>query len=128
MAKEHSQRFVTLVNDARTRVDEITPDELREKIDAEDEEFELLDVREMDEWDDARITGARFLSKGIIEREIENEVPDLEKEIILYCAGGYRSVLAADNLNRMGYHDVKSLKGGFRAWTEAGHPIEKKEA
>lgn len=127
MTKEHSQRFVTLVNDALTRVDEITPDDVREKLD-NDENFELLDVREKEEWDQARIPDADFLSKGIIEREIENEVPDLNKEIILYCGGGYRSALAADNLKKMGYQDVKSLKGGFRAWTEAGHPIKKEEA
>ena len=128
MTKEYSQRFVTLVSDALTRVDEITPDALREKLDHDDGPFVLLDVREKDEWEEARIAGAEFLSKGLIEREIENTVSDLDREIILYSGSGYRSALAADNLQKMGYSDVKSLKGGFRSWTEAGHPIEKAEA
>jgi len=128
MTKEYSQRFVTLVNDALTRVDEITPDALREKLDGDDGPFKLLDVREKDEWEEARIAGAEFLSKGLIEREIENVVSDLDREIILYSGSGYRSALAADNLQKMGYSDVKSLKGGFRSWTEAGHPIKKAEA
>lgn len=128
MARQHTQRFVTLVNDALTRVEEITPEELLEKIESGDEDFTLLDVREKDEWDEARIADADFLSKGIIERDIDTKVSDMDEEIILYCGGGYRSALAADNLKKMGYHDVKSLKGGFRAWTEAGHPIEKEEA
>lgn len=127
MTKKHSERFVTLVNDAKTRIEEITPDEARDKLDSGDD-FILFDVREKHEWDKARIAEAEHLSKGIIEREIETSVPDQDKEIILYCGGGYRSALAADNLKKMGYRDVKSLKGGFRAWTEAGHPIEKEEA
>lgn len=122
MSKKHSDRFVTLVNDALRRVDEITPQEVREKLDSGDD-FILFDVREKHEWNDARIIGAQYLGKGIIEREIENEVPDVNRELVLYCGGGYRSALAADNLQKMGYTDVKSLKGGFRAWTEAGLPI-----
>lgn len=126
MSKKHSDRFVTLVNDALTRVDEITPQEVNEKLESDDD-FILLDVREKDEWNAARINGAQYLGKGIIEREIENEVPDVDKELVLYCGGGYRSALAADNLQKMGYTDVKSLKGGFRAWTEGGLPIVKEE-
>lgn len=126
MSKKHSDRFVTLVNDALTRVDEITPQEVREKLDSDDD-FILFDVREKDEWDAARIIGAQYLGKGIIEREIENEAPNVNRELVLYCGGGYRSALAADNLQKMGYTDVKSLKGGFRAWTEAGLPIVKED-
>lgn len=126
MSKKHSDRFVTLVNDALTRVDEITPQEVNEKLESDDD-FILLDVREKDEWNAARINGAQYLGKGIIEREIENEVPAVDKELVLYCGGGYRSALAADNLQKMGYTDVKSLKGGFRAWTEGGLPIVKEE-
>lgn len=126
MSKKHSDRFVTLVNDALTRVDEITPQEVREKLDSDDD-FILFDVREKDEWDVARIIGAQYLGKGIIEREIENEAPNVNRELVLYCGGGYRSALAADNLQKMGYADVKSLKGGFRAWTEAGLPIVKED-
>lgn len=124
MAKSHSERFVTLVNDALTRVDEISADEVKQKLD-NDEDFTLLDVREQDEWQSAHIAGARYLGKGVIERDIEEKVPDQDEEIVLYCGGGYRSALAADNLKKMGYRDVKSLEGGFRTWTEAGLPIEK---
>lgn len=126
MAKSHSERFVTLVNDALTRVDEISADEVKKKID-EKANFKLLDVRERDEWMKSHITGAEHLSKGIIERDIEDEVPDQDEELVLYCGGGYRSALAADNLQKMGYRNVKSLKGGFRTWTEAGLPIVKNE-
>lgn len=115
---------MTLVNDALTRVDEITPQEVKEKLDDEEDDFILYDVREQDEWEKSRIAGADYLGKGIIEREIETEVPDIHRELVLYCGGGYRSALAADNLQKMGYRDVKSLKGGFRSWTEAGLPIE----
>ncbi len=126
MGKGHSERFVTLVDDAKTRIDEITPDEVKEKLDSDDD-FVLLDVREQDEWEEGRIQGAEYLGKGVLERDIEEEYPDTEEEIILYCGGGYRSALAADNLQKMGYHNVKSLAGGFRSWTEAGLPIEKVE-
>lgn len=126
MGKSHSERFVTLVNDALTRVDEISADEVKEKLD-NDEDFLLLDVREQDEWEQAHIAGAEYLGKGVIERDIEEEVPDQEEEMVLYCGGGYRSALAADNLQKMGYRNVKSLEGGFRTWTEAGLPIEKPE-
>lgn len=126
MGKEHSDRFVTLVEDAKNRIEEITPDKVRKKLDA-DEDFVLLDVREQDEWEDAHITGAKYLGRGVIERDIEEEYPNTDEEIVLYCGGGYRSALAADNLQKMGYHNVKSLAGGFRSWIEAGYPIEKNE-
>lgn len=124
MAKHHSERFVTLVDDAKTRIDEISAGEVREKLDDGDD-FALVDVREQDEWENAHISGAEYLGKGVIERDVEEEYPDMGKEIVLYCGGGYRSALAADNLQKMGYHNVKSLKGGFRSWREAGYPIEK---
>lgn len=128
MSKQHSERFIILVKDALTRLDEITPKEVREKQENDNDDFILLDVRETDEWDKARIIDADHLSKGLIEQEIESEIPNQEKEIVLYCSDGYRSALAADNLQKMGYHNVKLLKGGFRAWNEAGLPIHKKEA
>lgn len=124
MGKQHSDRFVTLVNDAKTRIEEISPDEVKEKLDSDDD-FVLLDVREQDEWETTHIAGANYLGKGVIERDIEEEYPDTEQEMVLYCGGGYRSALAADNLKKMGYRNVKSLAGGFRSWTEAGYPIEK---
>jgi rhodanese-related sulfurtransferase len=127
MGKHHSDRFVTLVDDAKTHIKEITPEEVRQKQKSNDD-FVLLDVREQDEWEKARIAGAEYLGRGVIERDIEEEYSDLEKEIVLYCGGGYRSALAADNLQKMGYRNVKSLAGGFRSWTEAGYPIKKQEA
>ncbi|MCW9707665.1 rhodanese-like domain-containing protein [Fodinibius salsisoli] len=124
MGKHHSDRFVTLVDDAKTRIEEITPDAVKEKLEDE-ENFVLLDVREQDEWRKSHIAGASYLGKGIIERDIETEYPNIDEEIILYCGGGFRSALAADSLQKMGYSNVKSLAGGFRSWTEAGYPIEK---
>lgn len=124
MAKTHSDRFVTLVDDALTRVDEISADEVKEKLESDDN-FVLVDVREQDEWKSSHIAGAQYLGKGVIERDIGDEVRDEDKELVLYCGGGYRSALAADNLQKMGYRNVKSLKGGFRTWTEAGYPVEK---
>lgn len=122
MSKDHSERFVTLVDDAKTRIDEITPKKVRNK-QKEDDDFVLLDVREQDEWEEAHIAGADYLGRGIIERDIEDQYPDTDREIVLYCGGGYRSALAADNLQKMGYHNVKSMSGGFRSWVEGGYPI-----
>ena len=124
MGKHHSERFVTLVDDAKTRIEEITPEEVKEKMD-EGDDFELIDVREQDEWESSHIADASYLGKGVIERDIEEEYPNTDEELVLYCGGGFRSALAADNLSKMGYNNVKSLAGGFRAWTEAGLPIEK---
>ena len=126
MGKPHSDRFVTLVDDSKTRIDEITPEEVRKK-QKSNADFVLLDIREQDEWENTRIAGAEYLGRGILERDIEEEYPDMDEEIILYCGGGYRSALAADNLQKMGYHNVKSLAGGIRSWMEAGFPIEKKK-
>jgi rhodanese-related sulfurtransferase len=125
MAKQHSDRFVTLVDDAKTRIDEINPEEVQQKLD-NDEDVVVLDVREQDEWAESRIAGAEYLGKGVIERDIEEKY-DTDQELVLYCGGGYRSALAADSLQKMGYHNVKSLAGGFRSWTEAGLLIVKEE-
>jgi rhodanese-related sulfurtransferase len=126
MTKSHSDRFVTLVDDALTRVDEISADEVKEKLDSGDD-FKLIDVREQDEWNKSHISGADYIGKGVIERDIEGEVHDQDQELVLYCGGGYRSALAADNLQKMGYRNVKSLKGGFSTWTEAGLLIAKED-
>lgn len=126
MGKAHSDRFVTLVDDAKTRIEELTPIQVRKKQD-NGEDFVLLDVREQDEWKKSRIAGASYMGRGVIERDIEEEYPNTDEDIVLYCGGGYRSALATDNLQKMGYHNVKSLAGGFRAWTEAGYPIKKKD-
>lgn len=124
MGKHHSDRFVTLVDDAKTRIEEINPEEVQQKLDAGDN-FVLVDVREQDEWEKSHIAGAEYLGRGVIERDIEEEYPDMDQEIVLYCGGGYRSALAADSLQKMGYNNVKSLAGGFRSWVEAGLPINK---
>jgi len=125
MAKHHSDRFVTLVDDAKTRIEEIKPAEVQQKLD-DDEDIVVLDVREQDEWAKSRIAGAEYLGRGVIERDIEERY-DPDQELVLYCGGGYRSALAADNLQKMGYHNVKSLAGGIRSWIEAGLPIIKEE-
>ncbi len=119
MGKKHSQKFVDLVNEALNRVDEISPAEVVSRLQA-GVSFELIDVREADEYESGHIPGARHLSKGIIERDIADHVPDTDREIVLYCGGGYRSVLAGDNLQKMGYSNVKSMAGGWRQWRENG--------
>jgi rhodanese-related sulfurtransferase len=120
---EHSEKFLKLVNDAKAHVREVSVDEVnarREK----GEELLLIDTREDHEWDRGHIPGATHLSKGIIERDIEKMVPDENREIILYCGGGFRSALAADALKRMGYHNVRSMAGGWKAWQAHGLPVE----
>ena len=121
---DHSNGFLNLVNDAKKRVRETTPEAVRRRQET-GERFHLIDVREDNEWDRGRALGAIHMGKGIIERDIERAIPDREEEIILYCGGGYRSALAADNLQKMGYTNVKSMDGGFRAWKEAGLAIQK---
>ncbi len=121
---KHNEGFEKLCEEARSRVKELTIDDLRQK-QSEGAEFHLLDVREDHEWEKGRIPGSRHLGRGIIERDIETLVPNQEAEIILYCGGGYRSALAADNLQRMGYQNVLSMAGGIRAWREAGHEEDK---
>lgn len=116
---KHTEAFERLCQDARTRVREITIEELRQRQEA-GSEFHLFDVREDHEWEAGRIVGSSHLGRGIIERDIESVVPDHDAQIILYCGGGYRSALAADNLQKMGYRNVISVAGGIRAWREAG--------
>jgi rhodanese-related sulfurtransferase len=126
MAKQHSPAFLALVQESKQRVRETTIPELKIRLDAK-EEFCLIDVREDHEWAAGHIPGAKHLSRGIIERDIESHIPDREAEILLYCGGGYRSALVADNLQKMGYKRVVSVDGGWRGWIGAGFPVEKPE-
>ena len=121
---EHSPGFLRLVADAKTRVRETTPEEVRRRQQA-GERFHLVDVREDREWQQGHARGARHLSKGIIERDIEKSIPDRDAEIVLYCGGGFRSALAADALQKMGYRRAVSMDGGWRRWTELGYPGDK---
>lgn len=123
MAKQHAQRFLDIVNDAKTRVKECTVADVKAKLDA-GESFHLVDVREESEYARGRLPGAVHLGKGVIERDVEKTIPEADAEIILYCGGGYRSALAADALQKMGYTNVLSMDGGWRGWNEAGHPTE----
>ena len=122
MAKQHSPRFVEIVSDAKKRVREVSGDEVKAKL-QEGEQFVLIDVREESEFAKDHIPGAVHIGKGTIERDIEEKVPDLNTPIILYCGGGFRSALAADNLKKMGYRNVFSLDGGVRGWREKGFPL-----
>jgi len=119
---EHAPGFLRLVEAARTRVREVSVDAVR-AMQAAGDAFHLLDVREQDEWGRGHLPGARHLGKGVIERDIEAAIPDRDAHIVLYCGGGYRSALAADALRQMGYANVASMWGGWRAWTEAGLPV-----
>ena len=120
--KQHSPGFLRVVDDAKTRVREVSVEETRAAL--ESRSARLIDVREDNEWNEAHAQGAEHLGKGIIERDIETFAPDKASELILYCGGGYRAALAADSLQRMGYTNVASMAGGWRAWQEAGAPIE----
>ena len=122
MAHQHPPRFLKIVDDARTRVRETNVDEVKERMDRGDK-FLLVDVREESEYAKDHLPGAIHLGKGVIERDIEERVPELNKEMILYCGGGYRSALAADNLQKMGYTNVISMDGGIRGWREKGYPL-----
>ena len=120
---KHSEGFLKLVDDAKSRVREVSVAETQTRL-QQNREAKLIDVREDKEFDAAHATGATHLGKGIIERDIEAEVPDKNTELILYCGGGYRSALAADVLQKMGYTNVFSMAGGWKAWQEAGpHPV-----
>ena len=122
MAK-HTPQFLAIVNDARARVRECTVQDVKDRL-ARGERFTLVDVREDHEWNAGHLPGAVHLGKGIIERDIETKIPDPATEMVLYCGGGFRSALAADNLQKMGYTNVISMDGGFRGWKDAGLPIE----
>jgi rhodanese-related sulfurtransferase len=121
---EHAQGFLGLVTDAKKRIKEESFRETKRRLDA-GEEIILVDTREDAEWLRGHIPGAIHLGRGIIERDIEKTVPDKDAPVVLYCGGGFRSALAADNLQKMGYRNVISMDGGWRGWTEAGFPIIK---
>jgi len=120
---EHSKGFLDIVNDAKTRVRETTPEEVRRRQETGDR-FHLIDVREDGEWVRGRALGAMHMGKGVIERDIERAIPNRNDEIILYCGGGYRSALAADTLMKMGYRNVRSMDGGWKRWKALGYPTE----
>lgn len=121
---QHANGFLALVNDAKSRVKEIDIDGYRRMKEA-GEECLLIDIREDNEWAAGHAAGAIHLGKGIIERDVEKTVPDRETKMVLYCGGGFRSALAADALQKMGYSDVISLDGGWKGWVAAGLPVEK---
>ena len=123
---KHSEGFLKIVDDAKSRVREVSAADTQQRM-RENVQVKLIDVREDKEWDAAHAAGAIHLGKGIIERDIETTVPDKNTELILYCGGGYRSALAGDALQRMGYTNVFSMAGGWRAWQETGGKIEKSE-
>jgi rhodanese-related sulfurtransferase len=122
MTKDHSRGFLDIVADAKTRITETDVAAVRARL-ASGERFHLIDVREESEWQRGHLPGAVHLGKGIIERDIEKAIPDADSEIVLYCGGGYRSALAADALQRMGYRNVRSMAGGFSGWVEAGGAV-----
>jgi len=123
-AKAHNEGFLALVNDAKSRIQQMDIDGYQ-RMRASGEPHILVDVREDSEWTAGHAEGAVHLGKGIIERDIEAQVPDHDAKLVLYCGGGFRSALAADNLQKMGYKNAISLDGGWRAWTGAGLPVKK---
>ncbi|MGA7220603.1 MAG: rhodanese-like domain-containing protein [Candidatus Sulfotelmatobacter sp.] len=124
MAMQHPPRFLKIVDEAKTRIRETTADEVKKKMD-NGGKFVLVDVREESEFAKDHLPGAIHLGKGVIERDIEARVPDLHAEIVLYCGGGFRSALAADNLQKMGYTNVISMDGGIRDWRQKSYPLTK---
>ena len=121
---QHSPEFLKLVNDARARVKECGIDDVKKRLGA-GERFALVDVREESEFGAGHLPGAIHLGKGIIERDIEARIPGTDTKLILYCGGGFRSALAADNLQKMGYTNVESMDGGWKGWLAEGHPTQK---
>jgi rhodanese-related sulfurtransferase len=124
MAKQHAPGFLKLVQDAKTRIKECTVADVKRRRDV-GEQFLLVDVREESEWAGGHAAGAVHMSKGTIERDVEAKVPDKATPMVLYCGGGYRSALVADNLQKMGYTNVISMDGGWRGWAGAGMPVER---
>ena len=120
--KTHSPGFLALVNDAKSRIRQVTILEYQRM---PSQGHILIDVREDREWTGGHAAGAIHMSKGVIERDVEAEIPDKSATLVLYCGGGYRSALAADALQKMGYTNAISLDGGWRAWNQAGLPVEK---
>ena len=125
MALQHPPRFLKIVDDAKKRVRETNVDAVKTRMDRGDI-FVLVDVREESEYAKDHLPGAIHLGKGVIERDIEGRVPELNTELVLYCGGGFRSALAADNLQKMGYTNVISMDGGIRDWREKGYPLTKR--
>ncbi len=121
---QHAEGFQNLVKDAKKRIKETNHHEVKKRLDA-GEKLILVDTREDSEWARGHIPGAIHLGKGVIERDIENTIPDHNVTIVLYCGGGFRSALAADSLQKMGYTNVISMDGGWRGWTEANYPVAK---
>lgn len=119
---QHAPRFLQIVDDARKRIRETTVDEVKTKLDR-GEKFLLVDVREESEYAKDHLPGAVHMGKGVIERDVEQKVPDPATPLILYCGGGFRSALAADNLQKMGYTNVISMDGGIREWREKRYPL-----
>ncbi len=118
----HSAQFLKLVNEAKKKIKETNVAEVKRRTEA-GEKFLLVDVREDNEWTKGHLPGAVHMGRGIIERDIEQRVPDTNAKLILYCGGGFRSALVAENLQKMGYSNVESMDGGWRGWLEAGLPI-----
>ena len=123
MAKQHSPRFLEIVNDAKSRISECTVQDVQE-MRTSGKEFALVDLREESEFASGHLPGAIHLGKGIIERDIEQQIPDTSTKVVLYCGGGFRSALAADALQKMGYTDVISMDGGWSGWKAAGFEVE----
>jgi rhodanese-related sulfurtransferase len=122
MAHQHSPRFLKIVEDAKKRIHEVTIDDVKAKLER-GEKIVLIDVREESEYAADHLPGAVHLGKGIIERDVEERIPDQNAPIVLYCGGGFRSALAADNLQKMGYTHVLSMDGGIRGWREKGFAL-----
>lgn len=120
----HAQKFLALVNDAKKRIKESNVADVKRRLDAR-EKLVLIDVREESEWARGHLPGAIHLGKGVIERDIEQRLPDTGTKVVLYCGGGFRSALAADNLQKMGYTNVESMDGGWKGWLDAGFPTQK---
>lgn len=123
MAKQHAPRFLEIVKDAKSRVKECSVDDVH-KMQSSGDSFHLIDVREESEFAKGHLPAAVHIGKGVIERDIEKSIPDQSAKIVLYCGGGFRSALAADALNKMGYEDVTSMDGGWSGWKEAGYATE----
>ena len=123
---KHSPGFLKIVEDAKSRVQEADFRDIKRRLETRDK-ITLVDVREESEWAQGHLPGAVHLGKGVIERDVEQAFPDKTAPLVLYCGGGYRSALAADNLQKMGYTNVISMDGGWRGWTDAGFPVEKPE-
>src|SRR5215469_922695 len=124
MVPNHPPRFLKIVDDARARIRETNVDEVKSRLDRGDK-FLLVDVREESEWAKDHLPSAVHMGKGVIERDVEAKIPDLNAEMVLYCGGGFRSALAADNLQKMGYTKVISMDGGIRGWREKFYPLVK---